>query len=55
MDDTLKYWKPNAPDYKERLKALKYAHKKGYRTFVSLEPGMFRTVGLKGKKETDDI
>ena len=38
IDDTLNYWEPNAPDYKERLKALKYAHKKGYRTSVSLEP-----------------
>ena len=38
-DDTvLKYWEPNAPNFKERLSCLKYAHKYGFQTSVSCEP-----------------
>ena len=34
----LKFWEPNAPDYQERLEALKLAHGAGYQTSVSCEP-----------------
>ena len=36
--ETLKFWEPGAPDFKERLASLKYAHWKGYQTSVSCEP-----------------
>ena len=35
---TLKFWEPNAPDYKERKKALIYAFEAGYKTSLSCEP-----------------
>ena len=39
MDDgVLKFWEPNAPHFKERWQALKYAFCKGYKTSVSAEP-----------------
>jgi len=34
----LSFWEPNAPTYDERKEALKYAHRAGYRTSVSIEP-----------------
>ena len=34
----LKFWEPNAPDFEERLAALKYAFDMGYKTSVSCEP-----------------
>ena len=37
-DMLLKFWEPNAPLFGERLKSLKYAFKKGYKTSVSIEP-----------------
>jgi DNA repair photolyase len=37
-DKVLKFWEPNAPDFKERLACLKWAHKKGFGTSVSCEP-----------------
>ena len=37
-DQSLKFWEPNAPLFQERLKSLKYASKKGYKTSVSIEP-----------------
>lgn len=36
--ETLKFWEPGAPDFKERHSSLKYAYKKGYQTSVSCEP-----------------
>ncbi len=36
--ETLRFWEPNAPDYKERKKALVYAFKAGYQTSISCEP-----------------
>ena len=35
---TLKYWEPGAPSFQERLNALKYAHKQGFKTSLSCEP-----------------
>lgn len=37
-DQTLKFWEPNAPDYKERKQALIYAFEAGYQTSISCEP-----------------
>jgi len=37
-NDVLKFWEPNAPDFDERLKSLKYAYEKGFETSVSCEP-----------------
>ena len=34
----LKFWEPNAPDYHERKKCLKYAYDKGFETSISCEP-----------------
>lgn len=34
----LKFWEPGAPDFEERLAALKYAFDMGYKTSVSCEP-----------------
>lgn len=39
-NDVLKFWEPNAPGLKERIKALKYAFNNGYNTSVSCEPMM---------------
>lgn len=36
--ETLRFWEPNAPDYKERKKALIYAFKAGFQTSISCEP-----------------
>lgn len=35
---TLVFWEPNAPDYKERKKALVYAFNMGFQTSLSCEP-----------------
>ena len=35
---TLNFWEPGAPDFDERLAALKYAFDMGYKTSVSCEP-----------------
>ena len=37
-NETLKLWEPNAPSFDERLKALKLAHRRGFKTSVSCEP-----------------
>jgi len=37
-DSVLKFWEPDAPEFKERLKSLKWAHKKGFGTSISCEP-----------------
>ena len=37
-DAVLKFWEPNATDFKERLDCLKLAHKNGFGTSVSSEP-----------------
>lgn len=37
-DFVLKFWEPNAPDFEERFKCLKYAYHAGYKTSVSCEP-----------------
>jgi DNA repair photolyase len=34
----LSFWEPGAPSFKERLKSLKFAHSKGYKTSISIEP-----------------
>lgn len=34
----LSFWEPNAPPFEERLKSLKYAYEKGFKTSVSAEP-----------------
>lgn len=39
-NSVLKFWEPNAPDLKERMKSLKYAFANGYETSVSCEPMM---------------
>ena len=36
--NTLRFWEPNAPDYKERKQALLYAFEAGYQTSISCEP-----------------
>jgi DNA repair photolyase len=37
-NDLLQFWEPNAPLFEERLKSLRFAFKKGYKTSVSIEP-----------------
>jgi len=37
-DETLRFWEPGAPTFKERQQALKLAHKKGFACSVSCEP-----------------
>ena len=37
-NDLLEFWEPNAPLFEERLKSLKYAYKKNFKTSVSIEP-----------------
>lgn len=39
-NNVLKFWEPNAPELKERMKALRYAFNNGYETSVSCEPMM---------------
>jgi len=34
----LSFWEPNAPLFEERLRSLKYAYRKGFKTSVSIEP-----------------
>ncbi|MHA1717993.1 MAG: radical SAM protein [Promethearchaeota archaeon] len=36
--EVLKYWEPGAPDFKERLKCLKFAFENGFETSISCEP-----------------
>jgi hypothetical protein len=37
-DQLLSFWEPNAPTFEERLKSLRYAYEKGFKTSVSIEP-----------------
>jgi len=37
-EELLSFWEPNAPSYEERLASLRFAHKEGFRTSVSIEP-----------------
>jgi len=37
-DRLLEFWEPNAPRFRERLAALKYAFREGFATSVSVEP-----------------
>jgi len=37
-NDLLSFWEPYAPSYEERFASLKYAHEKGFKTSVSIEP-----------------
>ncbi|WP_340114274.1 radical SAM protein [Maribellus mangrovi] len=39
-NNVLKFWEPGAPDFEERLAALKFAHSAGYQTSVSCEPAL---------------
>ena len=41
-NNLLQFWEPNAPLFEERLKSLKYAFEKGYKTSVSVEPFLDR-------------
>jgi DNA repair photolyase len=36
--EVLKFWEPGAPDFYERVAALKWAKEQGFRTSVSMEP-----------------
>jgi DNA repair photolyase len=39
IDDVLlSFWEPNAPAFEERLRSLKYAFQRGFKTSVSIEP-----------------
>ncbi|MHA1270186.1 MAG: radical SAM protein [Candidatus Helarchaeota archaeon] len=38
QDNLLQFWEPGAPPYNDRIYALKYAFKKGFKTSVSIEP-----------------
>jgi hypothetical protein len=42
----LKRWEPNAPEFEERLEALKFAHRHGWATSVSCEPMLDRRIYL---------
>ena len=35
---TLKFWEPGAPDFKERLESVKYAYNANFQTSISCEP-----------------
>jgi DNA repair photolyase len=48
---TLKFWEPNAPDYKERKQALIFAFEAGYQTSISCEPMLDNKIG----KVIDDL
>jgi len=37
-DDVLNFWEPGAPKFEDRLKSLKFAFFKGYKTSISIEP-----------------
>lgn len=43
-DKVRKKWEPDAPSISDRLGALEYAHKKGWRTSVSVEPFLDDTI-----------
>lgn len=49
-DKVLKFWEPNAPEFKERLACLKWAHKKGFGTSVSCEPMLDNNIDKVVKK-----
>ena len=55
----LKFWEPEAPDFEERLAALKYVFDRGYKTSVSCEPmldgNIDQVVGLVSPYVTDSI
>lgn len=34
----IEFWEPVAPSYEERLKSLKYAYSRGFKTSISIEP-----------------
>lgn len=40
--DILRFWESGAPDYQERLSALRFCHEKGFATSVSVEPMLHR-------------
>lgn len=44
-DTTLKFWEPNAPTFKDRLSALRYAFEHGFQTSVSCEPMLDKEIG----------
>lgn len=48
---TLRFWEPNAPDYKERKQALIYAFEAGYQTSISCEPMLDNKID----KEINDL
>ena len=37
-NELLRFWEPGAPLFEDRVEALKYAHKKGFKTSISIEP-----------------
>jgi len=41
-ENTLKFWEPNAPSFKERMDSLLMAYMKGFKTSVSIEPFLDR-------------
>ena len=43
-NQTLKYWEPNAPSFEERLESLKFAYNEGFKTSISCEPFLDKTV-----------
>jgi DNA repair photolyase len=43
-DKLLKFWEPGAPAFAERVASLEYAALSGYKTSVSIEPILDRTV-----------
>lgn len=40
--DILRFWEPGAPDYQERLAALRFCYDTGFATSVSVEPMLHR-------------
>ena len=43
-NQTLSFWEPNAPSLKERLESLKFAYRNGFKTSISCEPFLDKTV-----------
>ena len=41
-EETRRFWEPNAPQIHERIRALRYAFERGYKTSVSMEPLLTR-------------
>ena len=41
---TLSFWEPNAPSLKERLESLQFAYGEGFKTSISCEPFLDKTV-----------